>query len=37
METMMLLPPTDVMIEAFLGRDAEYDGVFLTAVTTTET
>lgn len=29
------LPPRDEMMAAFLGRDAAYDGVFVTAVTTT--
>ncbi len=29
------LPPSDEMYEAFLGRDAAYDGIFFTAVTTT--
>lgn len=29
------LPSRDEMLSAFLGRDAEYDGVFVTAVTTT--
>jgi AraC family transcriptional regulator of adaptative response/methylated-DNA-[protein]-cysteine methyltransferase len=29
------LPPREEMIEAFMGRDASYDGVFITAVETT--
>ena len=29
------LPPTSVMLEAFLARDTSYDGVFVTAVSTT--
>jgi AraC family transcriptional regulator of adaptative response/methylated-DNA-[protein]-cysteine methyltransferase len=29
------LPPHDEMLNAFLGRDATYDGVFVTAVATT--
>ncbi len=29
------LPPHDEMMVAFLGRDSSYDGVFVTAVTTT--
>ncbi len=29
------LPPRDEMLAAFLGRNADYDGVFVTAVTTT--
>ena len=29
------LPPPDEMMKAFYDRDADYDGVFVTAVTTT--
>jgi AraC family transcriptional regulator of adaptative response/methylated-DNA-[protein]-cysteine methyltransferase len=29
------LPPHDEMMSAFLGRDSDYDGVFITAVATT--
>lgn len=29
------LPPESVMMDAFLGRDASYDGIFVTAVRTT--
>jgi AraC family transcriptional regulator of adaptative response/methylated-DNA-[protein]-cysteine methyltransferase len=29
------LPPRDEMMRAFMGRDAGYDGIFLTGVTTT--
>lgn len=29
------LPPQSIMLQAFLGRDAEYDGVFVTGVSTT--
>jgi len=29
------LPPRDEMLAAFVGRNADYDGVFVTAVTTT--
>ncbi|MEX2048064.1 MAG: Ada metal-binding domain-containing protein, partial [Gemmatimonadota bacterium] len=29
------LPPEPVMLEAFLGRDSTYDGVFVTGVRTT--
>lgn len=33
--TARTLPPRDVMIQAFLARDASYDGVFFTGVRTT--
>ena len=34
-QTLALLPPRDVMVAAMLGRDATFEGVFFTAVTTT--
>jgi AraC family transcriptional regulator of adaptative response/methylated-DNA-[protein]-cysteine methyltransferase len=30
-----MLPPESVMLDAFLGRDASFDGIFVTAVRTT--